>query len=299
MKKIKLFYNPYSGNKSFKTKLDSVIKYFQESGYEVSFFRSVRYGDIKEHIMEMDDNYDIIVASGGDGTINIVIDALMHRGLDIPVGIIPSGTANDFATYLKLPKDDIKHVCKIITDCKTKRIDLGNVNGRYFINVCGGGLLSNVSQHINNDFKNAFGKLAYYIKGIEQIPNFCPIPLKITNSKETIIDNFLLFVMLNSSGAGSFENLSPTAKIDDGVFDFIAVKNAPVYELALIFLKLMKGDYNNNNILFFRDNYVKIECLSDRKDLAETNIDGEAGPYMPIEVNVVPKCLTIIGNFFD
>lgn len=298
MKKIKLFYNPYSGNKSFKFKLDYVVKCFQEGGYEVSLFRSVHYGDIREHILNMSDDYDIIVASGGDGTINIVVNAMMERGLDIPVGIIPSGTANDFAQYLKLPKDNIEDVCKIITDCKTKRIDLGTVNGTYFINVCGGGLLSNVSQHINNDFKNAFGKLAYYIKGIEQIPNFCPIPLKITTSNEIIEGNFFVFVILNSSGAGSFENLSPTAQIDDGVFDFIAVKACPVYELAVVFLKVLKAEHTNDNrIVFFRDNYMKIECLSDNRDFSETNIDGESGPFMPIEINVIPKCLSIIGRF--
>ena len=98
MKKLKLFYNPFSGNKSFKFDLDVCIGIFQEGGYEVHPFRTLHPGDIDTHIATMDPNYDIIVASGGDGTVNIVLNAMMRRGLHIPLGIIPSGTANDFAT---------------------------------------------------------------------------------------------------------------------------------------------------------------------------------------------------------
>ena len=100
MKKLKLIYNPFSGNKSFKFDLDVCIGIFQEGGYEVHPFRTLHPGDIDEHIATMDPNYDVVVASGGDGTVNIVINAMMRRGLHIPLGIIPSGTANDFATYL-------------------------------------------------------------------------------------------------------------------------------------------------------------------------------------------------------
>ena len=90
MKKLKLIYNPFSGNKSFKFDLDICIGIFQEGGYEVHPFRTLYPGDIDQHIATMDPNYDVVVASGGDGTVNIVINALMRRGLHIPVGIIPS-----------------------------------------------------------------------------------------------------------------------------------------------------------------------------------------------------------------
>ena len=114
MKKLKLFYNPFSGNKSFKFDLDVCIGIFQEGGYEVHPFRTLHPGDIDTHIATMDPNYDIIVASGGDGTVNIVLNAMMHRGLHIPLGIIPSGTANDFATYLGFKSGEVEDVCRTI-----------------------------------------------------------------------------------------------------------------------------------------------------------------------------------------
>ena len=110
MKKLKLIYNPFSGNKSFKFDLDFCFSVFQEGGYEVHPFRSIRPGDIAAHIAQMDENYDIVVVSGGDGTVNIVINALMNRGLRIPLGIIPSGTANDFATFLGLKTGDVPKI---------------------------------------------------------------------------------------------------------------------------------------------------------------------------------------------
>ena len=110
MKKVKLIYNPFSGNKSFKFDLDICIGIFQEAGYEVHPFRTLYPGDIDNHIATMDPTYDIIVASGGDGTVNIVVNAMMRRGLHTPLGIIPSGTANDFATYLGFKSGNVEDV---------------------------------------------------------------------------------------------------------------------------------------------------------------------------------------------
>lgn len=286
MKRLKLIYNPYSGDKGFKFDLDSCINKFQSGGYEVHIFRSTNYGDIEKNIKKMHKNfYDAIVVSGGDGTINIVVSSLMKYKLnDIPIGIIPSGTANDFATYLKIPKITDQS-CDVILKNKIIPVDIGQIGNRCFINVCAGGLFSNVSQNIDKDFKDILGKLAYYIKGIEQIPNFVPIPIRITNSQEVIEDNIYLFLVLNSSGTGGLANLSPSALINDGLFDFIAFKGVGILEIPSLILKFLKGNYlNDNKVIFFRDNYIKIENLSDDNKLLETDLDGEAGPCMPIEI---------------
>lgn len=300
MKKLKLIYNPYSGNKSFKFDLDVCIRIFQEGGFEVHLFRAIRKGDIERHISEMDENYDVVAVSGGDGTVNLALNALMQRGLKIPLGIIPSGTANDFASYLNLKSDGLETCCETITKTSPRWIDVGLANDRYFINVCGGGLLSNVSQNIDNDFKNAFGTLAYYIKGIEQIPNFQPIPIKITNSTREMTEDVYLFLILNSSGAGSFEKLAPAASIADGLFDFVAIKAKPLYGLPILFFKIMKGDHiEDDSIIYFKDNYIKIECLSKNLQFYELNVDGEAGPSMPVEIKLLHHAIPVFANFKD
>ncbi|WP_352399809.1 YegS/Rv2252/BmrU family lipid kinase [Anaerotignum sp.] len=296
MKKLKLIYNPFSGNKSFKFDLDVCIGIFQEGGYEVHPFRSMAEGDISKHISKMDDDYDVIVASGGDGTINIVLNALMSRNLNIPLGIIPSGTANDFATYLGFKNGQVEESCRAIISTSPVPIDLGIVNDKtYFINVCAGGLLTNVSQTVDKDVKNALGSLSYYLKGVEQIPSFHKIPFRITTSKEVIEEYLYLYMIMNSAGTGGFTKLSPQASIQDGMFEFLAIRAKPLIELPPVFLKMLTGDHINDtkNILYLRDNYFKIECLQDDFKIMESTVDGEMGPKMPFELKVIPKAIKV------
>lgn len=295
MKKLNLIYNPFSGDKSFISNLDICIEKFQEAGYSIHIFRTIENGDIEKHISTIKkDEYDAFVISGGDGTINILINSIMKYNLqNTPIGIIPSGTANDFASFLKLPFD-IKESCNIICSGRIQNADIGYINGKYFINVCAGGMFSNVSQNIDKDFKNMLGKLAYYIKGIEQIPTFVPMKMRITNNNDIFEDTFNLFLVLNSSGTGGIENLSPTASINDGLFDFVGFRRVKITNMMGLIYKFFKGDYlEDDRILFFRDNYIKIENLSDNDTYSETDIDGELGPKMPVEIKNIHNAIKI------
>ena len=287
-----MIYNPNSGDKTFKSHLDSCIAVLQNADYEVHFFRSQLQRDITEHIQQMDaDLYDAIVVSGGDGTLNIVINALLNNNIELPIGIIPSGTANDFATFLQLPQDAIA-ACERITEGNLIFSDVGKANDTYFINVCAAGLLTNISQNIDTNFKFALGKLAYYIKGLEQIPNFETFKVRINNSSGVIIDDLYFFIVLNSSGTGGFENLSLHAKINDGKLDFIGFRQMPIIDLAKIFLKVLKGDYlNDDKILYFQDSCIEIENISNKLNFSETDVDGELGPTMPIKITTIHNAL--------
>ena len=299
MKKLKLVYNPFSGDKSFKFNLDVCIGIFQQGGYEVHPFRAMAEGDITKHILEMPEDYDIIVASGGDGTVNIVLNAMMERKLNIPLGIIPSGTANDFATFLGFKSGQVEEACQAIVNTKSIPIDLGLVNDKiYFINVCAGGLLTNVSQTVDKDVKNALGSLSYYLKGVEQIPTFHKIPFRITTSEEVIEEYLYLYMIMNSAGTGGFAKLSPEASIQDGKFEFLAIRAKPLIELPPLFLKMLTGDHINDtkNILYLRDSYFKVECLEDDYKIMESTVDGEPGLRMPFEVKVLPKAIHVFLN---
>lgn len=292
MKKLKLIYNPYSGDKTFKFDLDICLKKLQSSGYEVHLFRSIEKGDVDEHLKNIPKNlYDAFIISGGDGSINIFINSIMKYSLNhIPIGIIPSGTANDFASFLKLPKTP-EEACEIITEGNIDKVDVGLVNEKYFINVCAGGLFSNVGDIIDKNFKETFGKFAYYIKAIEQMHNYKPINLKIKNSKETIEDKFDLFLVLNSTGAGSIEKLSPTASISDGMFDFVGFRNVGIANIPSLAIKFLKGDYlEHDKIVFFKDKEIYIECTSEH---LHSDIDGERGPKLPIKIRNIQNAVKI------
>ena len=296
MKKLNLIYNPESGSKSFKDDIDNCLKVFQYAGYYVSIFRISSSGQLDEYLQSInEDNCDVIVVSGGDGTINSISSYIVKNNLNIPMGIIPSGTANDVASFLGIPTESVS-AAKLIANGNIKSIDMGMVNQKYFVNVCAIGLFTNVSQNIDPDFKNRLGKLAYYIDGVKQMPNFEPISLKITNSKGIIKDDFYLFMALNSSGTGGFKKLSINAQIDDGMLDFVGFKATSLIDFAKLFLKVLSGEYlNEPKILFFKDNYAKIEVINHKiKPLyLKADVDGEEGPSIPLEIKCIKHKLNV------
>lgn len=287
MKRARLIYNPYSGNTSIKMKLDSVIDNLQNGGYEVTLYRTMSIDGIYES-MKHAEGYDSIIASGGDGTLNHVINAMIKNNINIPIGILPAGTANDFANHLNIPKNLID-ACNVISNGKTTEFDLGKINDRYFVNVAAAGLLTDVSQKININVKNTLGKMAYYLKGIEQIPNFKPIPVKIKYENKEIKELLFLFVILNGATAGGFK-LAPDSNAFDENLNLVAIKACNVVDLFNLFIKMLMGEHlGDNNIIYLKGKNFIIEC----DDNPDTDIDGEAGPKFPLNVRLSDKKIRV------
>lgn len=290
MKKIKLIYNPKSGDASFKNKLDAVISNFQNEGYITVPFRISSDIHIDKAFLDIDEDYDIICVSGGDGTVSSVADAMARLNIKLPIGIFPSGTSNDLAAHLGIPRD-IKACCDIIIKGNTKYIDLGRVNDRHFINVCSAGLLTEVAYKTETNMKNALGQIAYYIKGIEEIPKYAPIKMRLVSEDRVIEDNMLLLLILNGSSAGGFNRLAPDAVIDDGRMNVIAIKAANISNTLSIFLKIIRGEHiGDPNIYYFSANRLTVEC----NQLCGTDIDGEKGPAFPLDIEVMHQFLEVI-----
>jgi diacylglycerol kinase (ATP) len=296
LKKLKLIYNPNSGNKSFKDDLDICLSVFQRGGYDTHIFRSMEPNDIYGHLSKCNiKDYDTIVVSGGDGTINNVVNFIMVNNINISFGIIPSGTANDFATFLNIPAST-EEACKIIVEGNTMYTDICRANDMYFINVVAVGLFTNVSQNMNLDHKHNFGKLAYYIDGAKQLPNFEPLRIKITNSKESIEEEFYIVIALNTSGAGGFKKLSVDARLDDGLLDFVGFKTNSKLGFAKLFIKVLSGEFlDDPSVVFFRDKEIEIEIISkDVKPIYLTcDMDGEIGPKLPVKIKNIPKAIKL------
>jgi YegS/Rv2252/BmrU family lipid kinase len=291
MKRLNLIYNPSSGDKQFKFSLDGCIGIFQSHGYSVQVLRVQGDMDFERHFRQSQ-AFDAVVVAGGDGTINLAVNAMLKLNVASPLGLIPSGTANDFASFIKMPSDP-QEAAQAIMEGKAIQADVGRVNGRYFINVCGSGFFTNISTLVDNEAKDTLGKFAYYLKGLEQLPNFTPFRINIQTKTQELAEDVYLFIILNSAGAGGFLNLCPQASIQDGLFDFVAIRAKPVMELAMLFLKLLKGDFlDDSGILHLREPWFKINSIGDGVG-AETDVDGEKGPDMPIEVEIEPKKLPL------
>lgn len=288
MKKAILIYNPKAGNRQIIEHLDYIIKRIQNMNYEISIYRSEGQGKIEEYIIDHvnENNVDLIIISGGDGTINECINGLSRKKIHIPIGILPLGTANDFAHTLKIPQN-IMGALDIIQEGQLRYVDIGKVNDRYFANVCNMGLFSGVSHIIDLDLKKKFGKFAYYVKGIEELQNYQAMKLKIKLDNEVLEGSYVLVLIFNGKGAGGFMKLAKHATVDDGEFDIIGIKDVGLHEIPILFLKVLQGEhFDDSNVDYKKSKHVFIECENMNKEFV-TDIDGEKGPSFPLDVDVV------------
>lgn len=294
---IHLLYNPKAGDTLFKMKLDHFLKVFNNKGYEVQIFRSEGYGRITEHIQETDlSNTAAVILAGGDGTINEGVNALMNSPIKPPMGVIPAGTCNDFAKSLGFNMD-LDNCIEALGNMQMRPVDVGEVNGHYFINVCGAGLFTNISQNVNIDMKNTFGKIAYYVKGAEQLPAFRPFHLKVESDGKVYEDKFILFLVLNSEGAGGIQ-LASGAELSDGYYDFVGIKAAPIHEFTRMLLKILRREHlKDKSVLHIRSDNFRISSKDISEDLRESDVDGECGPNLPLDIQVHKSALTLITNF--
>jgi len=291
MKKVKLIYNPYSGENLIISKLDTVISIHQQAGYIVVPYRIkkdqsilVAFEDIK------DGDYSYILVAGGDGTVDSVVNAMAKSGISLPIAILPVGTANDFAKFLGIPFD-ISKACKQIINSHVTTVDLGSINDKYFINVASTGLFTDVSQKTDVNLKNTIGKLAYYLKGIEELPNFRRLKVKIESNEMSFDDEMYFLLIFNGKTAGNF-NLATRASATDGLLDVIVFKAIPIYELIPLFIKVLRGEHlNSDHVLYFKTDNLFIEC----EENIVTDIDGEKGPDFPLEIKCIKGGLKILG----
>lgn len=290
MKKVKFIYNPFSGENIILSELDKVISIHQEFGYQVVPFRIERGVTIEEALDDIDDSYYYILVAGGDGTVDSLVNAMKGRNINIPIGILPVGTANDFAKFLGMPHD-VSTCVKQILSTEPKGVDIGQINDKYFVNVASTGLFTDVSQKTDVNLKNTIGKLAYYLKGLEQLPNFRKLKVSL-KSKEVEYDGYMyLLLVFNGQTAGNFK-LATKADTMDGYLDIIMFKAISITELIPLFIKVLRGEHlDSNNILYFKTNELIVHSPED----IVTDIDGEKGPDFPLNIKCINNGIKVLG----
>lgn len=288
--KVLLFYNPHSGNGMFKNNLDGIINRFQESNFQVVPVRAAKGIAIQQALAEMDQSmYRQIVVAGGDGTINICVNAMIRNNIDLPLAIFPTGTANDFAGYFDLPKD-IESMVDVAMGDKFTYADVGKCNDRYFINVAALGSLVDVSQKTDPNLKNTLGVFAYYLKGASEVVKLRALPVKLTTDDKVIEESMYFMLVMNGMSAGGFKKLSPTSDIQDGKLNVILFRKMPIIELVPLLFGVISGNYlENKNILTFETDNLVIESEED----ISTDVDGEHGEKLPLHFSVLEKKLRI------
>lgn len=283
MKRARIIYNPTSGREIFKKELANVLTRFEKAGYETSAHATTRDEDDATNAAKLavERRFDLVVIAGGDGTINEVIRGIAGSDYRPKVGIIPSGTTNDFARALSIPRDIKKAVDIILTENNVKALDIGKVNEHYFVNIAGGGDLTELTYDVPSKLKAAIGQLAYYMKGIEMLPSLKPVSTVIEYDDKVFEDDIMLFLVANTNSVGGFEKLAPDALIDDGYFDLLILKKINLAEFLRIASAGLRGHHiDDDNIIYTQAKRIKVTP----KQKMLLNVDGEFGGMLPGEL---------------
>lgn len=275
MKKNLLFiYNPRSGKQIIVRLLAYVVDIFTKHGYTVTCHPTQGCGDCGKTILESAPDYDLIVVSGGDGTLNEAVNGLMSLGYSKPFGYIPTGSTNDFSHSIGIPLKPLRAANAIVTG-KPFSCDLGCLNGRYFTYVAGFGTLTEVSYSTPQETKNILGFSAYLINGVAALPNIASFSISYETEERSGSGEYLLGLVTNTIHVAGFKNfLSDAVVFNDGLFEVLLIKKPKnIKEFNSIASSLLSRNFDNDCVEFFKTSKITI---SSDKAISWT-VDGENG----------------------
>ncbi len=251
MQKLLFVMNPNAGQRKANRFLADIIALFNEGGYEVTVFMTTGPGSGAQIVEARAGDYDLIVCAGGDGTLNETITGVLRSGVDVPMGYIPCGSTNDFASTMKLSSNPLQAARDILLG-KGIHYDVGRFADRYFSYIASFGAFTRVSYETPQSLKNTLGHLAYVLSGITELPQIRDIHMRIELEDETIEDDFLFGAISNSTSVGGVLTLNPElVDLRDGKFEMILVRMPrDMNELGECVQALQNGTYNCAAIRF-------------------------------------------------
>ncbi|HEX3076322.1 MAG TPA: diacylglycerol kinase family protein [Lachnospiraceae bacterium] len=277
MKKSILFiYNPKAGKGKIRALLPDIIELFNNHCYEVVVY-ATRYKRHAEQIVEdclQQQRFDYVVCSGGDGTLNEVINGTMNCDIRPKIGYIPSGTVNDFAYTLRLPKNMMEAAKTVLVD-SLQSCDVGSFNESYFVYNAAFGLFSDVSYKTAQSFKKMLGRIAYLFEGVKRLSNLKAYHIDIILDEQVISEQFIYGMVANTKSVGGFRGITGNeVMLDDGKFEGIFIRMPHnILDLQDIINHLRKGNLNCDLILSLP--VKKIHFRSEEE--VPWVIDGEYG----------------------
>lgn len=300
VKRARLIYNPTSGQEIIKKNIAEVLDVLEDVGYETSAYQTTPepLSAQKEAERAAKAGFDLIVAAGGDGTINEVVNGVAPLEDRPRLAFIPTGTTNDYARALKIPMGNPVEAAKIIAKNQTIKMDIGRAFGnKYFINIAAAGTLSELTYRVPSEAKSRLGYFAYVAKGAEMLPRSKSRKVRITHDHGIFEGRISLMFAALTNSIGGFEQIAPDAKLDDGNFTLILVKTAKLFEMLALLIQAINGGQHvtDVNVEYLKTSKLKLEVL-DSKEPFMLNLDGEYGGDTPVELEVFHNHLEFFAN---
>lgn len=293
MKRLLFIYNPHAGKELLKPKVSDIVDIFVKAGYEVTIYPTQSYRDAYRKVKEYEaGTYDLIVCSGGDGTIDEVVTGMMQRETRDPIGYIPTGTTNDFARSLHIPKGLLEAadnaVNGVVFPC-----DVGRFNKGIFVYIAAFGLFTDVSYETDQNMKNVLGHLAYILEGAKRLFNVPSYRMIVEHDGEVLEGEFIYGMVTNSRSVGGFRNMvGKQIVFDDGLFEVTLIKapKNPI-ELQEIIAALLIEQIDTKHMYTFKTGKITFESVEE----ISWTLDGEfGGEHDYVEIENLQKQLEIM-----
>ncbi len=295
--RLRVIINPSSGRQALQKTaykiLDNLLAARVISQADV--FRTEKAGDAYDlacHFKPWE--ADLILAVGGDGTMNEVINGLIDGQHKTPLAVLPAGTVNDFAYAMNIPRD-VNGFCAMIRQMKILDVDAGRVGDRCFLNVAAAGMLTDVAYKVPSESKTVLGKLAYVLSGAMDLPNqfLKPVSVTIESDNIQIEEDILLFLIANTKSVAGFRLLAPQAEVDDGLLDVVVIHRQSFMELLPLLIQMVNGEHlDNPKVTCFQTKRLTIQYHG--KEPVQLDMDGEPGPKLPVSVECVPSAIRML-----
>lgn len=275
-KRLLFIFNPKSGKGQIKNRLVDILDTFVKSGYEVVAHPTQAKDDARLMIEKHARNYDLVVCSGGDGTLDEAVSGMMESPVKVPIGYIPAGSTNDFAASLRIPKNMLRSA-DIAVNGKLFSCDVGGFNEDYFSYVAAFGLFTDVSYQTSQNLKNVLGHGAYIIEGAKRLVDIPSYILEVEVNGEVIRDEFIYGMITNSTSVGGIKNMTgKDVMLDDGLFEVNLIKfpQNPIQLNEILTNLMMPKAIDTQYIYSFKTDHMILRC---ENQAIPWTLDGEFG----------------------
>ncbi len=287
-KRAIFFYNLKSGKSQVAAHAEQILDILRSAGYDaegevMSFSPAATYDPFNGR-----EDVDLVVVAGGDGSVNHIVNEMKSRGIDAALGVIPAGTANDFAYALGMDRRYLRAAEQIAFGVED-RVDCGYVNGQYFVNIFSFGIFTTTSQRTPNERKKKMGRFAYIVQAFNDLNNLHSIKLRIEADGRHININSLLVLILNGATAGGFRLVHNT-NVRDGMLDCLILEDRTLLFSTIAMLRILMGG-KPSAVRQIRARNIQILC----DDYEPTDADGERGVDFPLNIECLHRELRIIS----
>lgn len=275
MKELLLILNPMAGLRRANRYLPDMLRLFIEHGYRCETYITGKSGDATEYLSGCGREYDLVVCAGGDGTLNETIAGMLAGNIRCPLGYIPCGTTNDYASSIGLSSDVMRAARDIVEGC-ARSIDIGSFNGRRFVYTATCGAFARASYSTPQAIKNVLGHTAYILEGLRDLTSIKPIHMRVEADGRVLDEEFILCSITNSTSIGGILKLdAQMVALNDGRFEVTLVRNPQTpAQFSRILYGLTAQELPNEMIHFFSAANVRVTCDAP----VEWTLDGEREP---------------------